>query len=48
MPLSRPRFTGHRDAEMTEVYDAGKEIDFEKARARLEELTRAAGETYAR
>jgi integrase len=34
------RFTGHRDAEMTELYDAGKEIDFEKARARLEELTR--------
>ena len=34
------RFTGHRDAEMTEVYNAGKEIDFEKARARLEELTK--------
>jgi len=25
---------------MTELYDAGKEIDFQKARARLEELTR--------
>ena len=34
------RFTGHRDAEMTELYDAGKEIDFQKARARLEELVR--------
>jgi len=27
---------------MTEVYDAGKEIDFQKARARLEELTKSA------
>lgn len=34
------RFTGHRDAEMTELYDAGKEIDFENARTRLEELTK--------
>ena len=25
---------------MTELYDAGKEIDFQKARARLEELTK--------
>lgn len=34
------RFTGHRSEAMTELYDAGMEIDFQKARARLEELTR--------
>ncbi len=34
------RFTGHHSEEMTDLYDAGKEIDFRKARARLEELTR--------
>ncbi len=34
------RFTGHRDAEMTESYDAGRKIDFQKPRARIEELTR--------
>ncbi len=34
------RFTGHHSEEMTDLYDAGKEIDFQKARARLEELTR--------
>jgi hypothetical protein len=39
------RFTRHCDAEMTEVNDAGKEIDFEKARARLDELTRPAEAT---
>lgn len=34
------RFTGHHNEEMTELYDVGKEIDFQKARARLEELTK--------
>ncbi len=34
------RFTGHHSEEMTDLYDAGKEIDFQKARARLEELTK--------
>jgi hypothetical protein len=34
---------------MTEPYDAGKEIDFQKARARLEELTGAGeGKTIVR
>jgi len=33
------RFTGHSSPEMTELYDAGRKIDFQKARARLEELT---------
>jgi integrase len=32
------RFTGHHSEEMTDRYDAGKEIDFQQARERLEEL----------
>ncbi len=35
------RFTGHHSEEMTDLYDAGKEIDFQKARARLEELAKS-------
>ncbi len=34
------RFTGHHSEEMTNLYDAGKEGDFQHERARLEELTR--------
>lgn len=37
------RFTGHHSEEMTDLYDAGKEIDFQKARTRLEELTKPQG-----
>lgn len=34
------RFTGHHSAEMTNLYDAGRETDYQLARARLDELTR--------
>ena len=37
------RFTGHHSEEMTDLYDAGKEIDFQQARAKLEELVGAKG-----
>lgn len=42
------RFTGHHSAGMTDLYDAGKGIDFQKARARLEELAAPAAKDSER
>lgn len=37
--IVKEMLAGNQSEEMTELYDAGKEVDFQKARARLEELT---------